>query len=123
MKNKVAATLLVFFLGGFGIHKFYLGETLAGVLYLLFFWTFIPSIFAFFDFIGLLIMSEQSFNVKYNLGYTLTQQGNYISPSHLVQESSRDKMAILVDLKKLYDSGVITAEEYEEKRRKYLDSL
>lgn len=123
MKNKTVATLLAFFVGGLGVHKFYLGETTAGVVYLLFSWTLIPGIIAFFELIGLLVMSEQSFNAKYNSGYTLPQQGNVISPPQMVQESSRDKMAILVDLKNLYDSGVITAEEYEEKRRKYLDSL
>ncbi|GFE71470.1 NINE protein [Chroococcus sp. FPU101] len=123
MKNKSVATLLAFFLGGFGIHKFYLGETLAGVLYLVFFWTMIPGLIAFFEFIGLLIMSEQSFNAKYNSNYFLGQTMNYIGSQNSVQESSKDKMAILIDLKKLYDSGVITAEEYEEKRRKYLDSL
>lgn len=123
MKNKSVATLLAFFLGSFGIHKFYLGETLAGVLYLVFCWTMIPGLIAFFEFIGLLVMSEQSFNVKYNSNYVLGQTMNYISSQNIVQESSKDKMAILIDLKKLYDSGVITAEEYEEKRRKYLDSL
>lgn len=123
MKNKSVATLLAFFLGSFGIHKFYLGETLAGVLYLVFCWTMIPGLIAFFEFIGLLLMSEQSFNVKYNSNYFLGQTMNYIGSQNIVQESSKDKMAILIDLKKLYDSGVITAEEYEEKRRKYLDSL
>ncbi|MEL7511181.1 MAG: SHOCT domain-containing protein [Cyanobacteria bacterium J06554_3] len=38
-------------------------------------------------------------------------------------ESSREKAATLGEMKKLYDSGVITAEEYEEKRRKILDSI
>jgi hypothetical protein len=32
-------------------------------------------------------------------------------------------MATLEELKKLYDAEIITAEEYEEKRRKILDSL
>ena len=36
-KNKVVAMLLAFFLGGFGIHKFYLGCTKAGVIMLVVF--------------------------------------------------------------------------------------
>ncbi|MEZ4462632.1 MAG: TM2 domain-containing protein [bacterium] len=36
MKDKTTAFLLAWFLGGFGIHKFYLGENGAGLLYLLF---------------------------------------------------------------------------------------
>ena len=43
-KTKIAAALLAIFLGSFGIHKFYLGQTGKGVLYLIFFWTAIPGI-------------------------------------------------------------------------------
>lgn len=120
MKNKITAALLAFFLGGLGVHKFYLGENGAGVLYLLFFWTFIPGIIAFFEFIGLLLMSDAAFNGKYNSGMSSGFVGvNVIGHG----ESSRDKAATLGELKKLYDAGVITAEEYEDKRRKMLDSL
>jgi hypothetical protein len=90
---------------------------LAGVLYLLFFWTFIPGIIAFFEFIGLIIMSDQAFDAKYNPNY-LPSSGKRGLP-----ESGQQKTATLFQLKKLYDQGIITAEEYEEKRRKYLDSL
>lgn len=34
-KNKLAAGLLAIFLGGWGIHKFYLGFTTSGLIYLL----------------------------------------------------------------------------------------
>lgn len=66
MKSKLIATILAFFFGGLGIHKFYLGQSGKGVLYILFCWTFIPAIIAFFEFFGLLFMSENSFNMKYN---------------------------------------------------------
>lgn len=39
------------FLGGFGAHKFYEGKVLLGILYVVFCWTFIPSILAFIDLI------------------------------------------------------------------------
>ena len=64
-KSRVAAALLAFFLGGFGVHKFYLGRVAAGVLYLLFFWTFIPAIIAFIEFIIYLTMSDEAFAAKY----------------------------------------------------------
>lgn len=64
-KSKVAAALLAFFLGGFGIHKFYLGQIGLGILYLVFCWTFIPAIIAFIEFILLLTMSDETFNMKY----------------------------------------------------------
>ncbi|MEA9415879.1 MULTISPECIES: TM2 domain-containing protein [unclassified Flavobacterium] len=66
MKSKLTATILTFFLGGIGIHKFYLGKSTQGILYILFCWTLIPSILAFFEFFGLLFMSDNSFNMKYN---------------------------------------------------------
>ncbi|HKL73746.1 MAG TPA: TM2 domain-containing protein, partial [Clostridia bacterium] len=44
MKNKYIAALLAIFLGLFGVHKFYLGQKTAGIVYLIFFWTGIPEI-------------------------------------------------------------------------------
>ena len=67
MKNKIAGALLAIFLGGFGIHKFYLGRTGAGIFYLLFFWTFIPAFLALIDFIILITMSDENFDKQYNL--------------------------------------------------------
>ncbi|WP_267904187.1 NINE protein [Aurantiacibacter sediminis] len=64
-KSRVAAAILALFLGGFGVHKFYLGRVAAGILYLLFFWTFIPAIIAFVEFIIYLTMSDEAFAAKY----------------------------------------------------------
>ncbi|HJD43837.1 MAG TPA: TM2 domain-containing protein [Candidatus Paenalcaligenes intestinipullorum] len=64
-KNKIAAALLAFFLGGFGIHKFYLGQVGMGVLYLIFCWTFIPALVGFVEGIIYLTMSDETFNNKY----------------------------------------------------------
>ena len=49
--DKTTYCLLAFFLGGIGIHQFYAGKTLYGVLHILFCWTLIPSIIAFVQFI------------------------------------------------------------------------
>ena len=65
-KSKGIALLLCFFLGGLGIHQFYLGNTVQGVFYLLFSWTCIPAIIAIIDFIILLCMSEKYFHQKYD---------------------------------------------------------
>ena len=62
----MVAGLLAIFLGGIGIHKFYLGQGGWGVLYLIFFWTFIPAIVAFFEGIFLLVMAEDRFDEKFN---------------------------------------------------------
>jgi len=45
-KDTTTAVLLAVFLGGIGVHHFYMGKVLLGVIYLLFFWTFIPAFIA-----------------------------------------------------------------------------
>jgi TM2 domain-containing membrane protein YozV len=63
-KDKVAAALLAIFLGGLGIHRFYLGDWW-GIFYLLFCWTFIPGIVAFVEGIIFLTTSDQDWLAKY----------------------------------------------------------
>lgn len=65
-RSRIVAALLALFLGGIGIHKFYLGQIGLGVLYLLFCWTWIPSIIAFVEFIIYLCTSDADFDAKYN---------------------------------------------------------
>ena len=43
MKNRFIAALLAIFLGGFGVHKFYLGKW-NGIFYLLLCWTYVWGI-------------------------------------------------------------------------------
>ncbi len=121
MKNKIVAALLALFLGGIGVHKFYLGQSGAGIVYLLFCWTGIPTIIALFEVLVLLLMSDQHFDAKFNrkLKYSSAQVFNMSGYA----ESSRDKVSTLGEMKKLYEADIITAEEYEEKRRKILDSI
>lgn len=63
-KSKVSAALLALFLGGFGVHRFYLRQW-RGLLYLLFCWTFIPSMIAFIEFVVFLCTSDENWNRKY----------------------------------------------------------
>ena len=130
MRNRIVALCITFFAGFLGLHKFYLGENFAGIMYFLFSWTFIPGLFSVFDFLGLALMSEETFNRKFNSvtkPYTIPEIKIPEIPQNLVnslrQKSSREAAATLTELKKLYDNGIITAEEYEAKRRKLLDSI
>jgi TM2 domain-containing membrane protein YozV len=45
-KSGTAGVLLALLLGGVGAHKFYMGQVGWGVVYVLFFWTFIPGLIA-----------------------------------------------------------------------------
>ena len=56
-KEKLVAILLAFFLGGFGIHNFYLGETKKGILKICTCWIGVGGILALIDFIKMLIGS------------------------------------------------------------------
>jgi len=64
-KSKVTAGLLGIFLGAFGVHKFYLGRIGYGIVYVLFFWTYIPAILGLIEGITYLTMSEDAFCRKY----------------------------------------------------------
>jgi len=67
-KNKVTAGILALFFGSFGVHKFYLNKPVMGIIYLIFFWTFIPSIVALIEGIGYLTMDENVFQERYRMG-------------------------------------------------------
>jgi TM2 domain-containing membrane protein YozV len=66
MRSKTTAAILALFLGGFGVHRFYLGQPILCIVYLLLSWTFIPVFVGLIDFIVLLSYSDQKFNSKYN---------------------------------------------------------
>jgi TM2 domain-containing membrane protein YozV len=65
-RTRTSAAVFALFLGGLGAHKFYLGQPGLGILYLFFFWTFIPAIVGFIEGIVYLSMSDEAFNAKYN---------------------------------------------------------
>ncbi len=65
-RERGVAVVLALFLGGLGVHKFYLGESGMGIVYLLFCWTFIPAIVAFLEAIVYLSQSKHEFDQKYN---------------------------------------------------------
>lgn len=123
MRNRTAGILICFFGGGFGIHKFYLGQNVQGIIYLLFCWTAIPSLIAFFEFLGLCFMSDREFDARFNYNHAQAFDRSSGSPMVAPGRTTKDATATLYDLKKLYEDGIITAEEYEVKRRKMLDDI
>lgn len=65
-KSKGLAVILALFLGGLGIHKFYLGRVGWGIIYFIFSWTGIPMVLAFIEGIIYLFMSNTAFENKYS---------------------------------------------------------
>ena len=64
-KDRVAAAALALILGGFGVHKFYLGKVAQGVIYLIFFWTGIPALVAWIEAIIYLAKSDEAWAQEY----------------------------------------------------------
>ncbi len=64
-RNRLAAALFAIFLGGLGVHKFYLGRIGWGLIYLCLCWSFIPSLLGFIEGIVYLTMGDEAFAQKY----------------------------------------------------------
>jgi len=64
-KEKTTAGILALLLGGLGIQHFYLGNTAAGILSIIFCWTYVPCIVGLVQGIILLCMNEQDFHARF----------------------------------------------------------
>ena len=143
MKNKTTAAMLAFFLGVFGIHRFYLGQTFLGILYIL-----IPGLsvlLGIIDGIVLLTMHEDVFDAKYNreelVAGRAEKKGNrrnrrksqsQIKQRHRVPNSTRttnrdrtDRAKRKVEFKKFHTQGTNHFKDYQfdEAEKSYLQAL
>lgn len=66
LKYPANAAIFALVFGSIGIHKFYHGAWGWGILYILFFWTFIPAFVALIEGILYLTMPVSEYNRKYN---------------------------------------------------------
>lgn len=74
MKDKNVAGILALFLGGFGVHRFYLGQTGLGVFYLIFCWFPVMWIIGLIDAIAFFSMDKDNFDRKYNRQYLSSEK-------------------------------------------------
>ena len=120
-KDKLTTALLSWFLGTFGVHRFYLGQTGLGIAYLLGTFSFIGLIItvpaSIIDLIGFLIMPQETFDRKYNPEFYNQQIGLVNKPIGNVNVADE-----LHKLDLLFKRGVITFEEFEKRKAQLLNS-
>ena len=68
-KNSTPAVLFALLLGGVGGHKYYMGKTIQGIIYTLFFWTLIPGVIAFVE-MFMMPSRVRKYNEKLRTKYT-----------------------------------------------------
>jgi TM2 domain-containing membrane protein YozV len=133
MKDKTTAGVLALLLGGVGAHKFYLGQTGAGIVYLLFCWTFIPGIIALIEGISLLTMSQGAFDMRHN-GMMLPAAGYLhalpapqpqnivvnVAPPAGAAASGQDVATQIKVLHELKIAGALTDDEFTVQKKKLL---
>lgn len=115
MRNKGVAALLAFFLGGIGVHKFYLGQLGQGMLYLLFCWTLIPAFIAFIEVFVYLSMSDRTFDLRYN-----ADEAHHLAHQAVTRASPANVADEIHKLDALRRSGAITEAEFEAQKRRLL---
>jgi TM2 domain-containing membrane protein YozV len=98
-----------------GWHKFYLGQPLWGVVYLLLSWTPIPRAASAIESVWYLLQNEAEFDENFN--QTCAPQP-LIAPSNVksISEGMRQ-------LDSLREDGLISEYEFEQKRRQMLDKI
>ena len=120
-KSRKVAAILAFagtFIPIAGLHKFYLGQPLWGVLYLLLSPTPIPHVASAIEGFWYLVLSSDQFDRNFNLD----NRGNPVK-STLDSERVNALADALRQLENLRQEGLISEYEFEQKRRQLLDKF
>jgi TM2 domain-containing membrane protein YozV len=101
-----------------GVHKFYLGQPLWGIIYLLLGNTPISRIASAIDAVWYLIQDAEQFNCQFNHQPAANVNLGGFDPSGIsaVAEALRE-------LDRLREDGLVTEYEFEQKRRQLLDRM
>ena len=135
--RKIAATLAfactVLPMPIAGLHKFYLGQPLWGLLYLLLSWTPIPRVASAIEGFWYLVQDNEEFDLNFNseLGMSGAGMNNLANFSMLSQRPSTtvmpDRVSAIADamreLDDLRQDGLISEYEFEQKRRQLLEQI
>ena len=97
-----------------GWHKFYLGQPLWGVVYLLLSWTPIPRAASAIESVWYLLQNEAEFDENFNQS----------SPQILIAPNNVKAISeAMRQLDSLREDGLISEYEFEQKRRQMLDKI
>lgn len=139
--RKVAATLAfactVLPMPIAGLHKFYLGQPLWGLLYLLLSWTPIPRVASAIEGFWYLVQDNEEFDLNFNSEWGMSGAGmnNFANLSTLSNSilSKRPATAVpervsaiadaMRELDDLRQEGLISEYEFEQKRRQLLEQI
>jgi len=107
---------------GAGLHKFYVGQPLWGIVYLLLSPTPIPSIACAIEGIWYLSQDSDEFDLKFNEGIVSTVK--VVSKAAVVDPDQISAVADAVrQLDQLRADGLLSEYEFEQKRRQLLDRI
>ena len=124
-KNRRVAALLAF--AGTvapvsGLHKFYLGQPIWGILYLLLWGTHLPQVACAIEAVWYLAQSADEFDRNFNLATLPTQSS--VSTQTAVDPAQVGAIAdALRQLDSLRQDGLMSEYEFEQKRRQLLDRI
>jgi len=107
-----------------GLHKFYLGQPLWGVIYLLLGWeTPIIRIACAVDAVLYLIQSQDQFFLNFNSISGVSQlESESLKQQSLMAQNTIDIASAIRELEKLRQEGLISEYEFEQKRRKLVSN-
>ncbi|HEY9302536.1 MAG TPA: NINE protein [Phormidium sp.] len=102
-----------------GLHKFYLGQPLWGVLYLLLSWTPIPRVASAIEGFWYLVQDGEEFDRNFNADTGVAFRSTVKSTVDPLQVNALADA--LRQLESLRQEGLISEYEFEQKRRQLLD--
>ncbi|MBD2569896.1 NINE protein [Anabaena lutea] len=101
-----------------GLHKFYLGQPLWGILYVLLSWTPIPKVASAIEGVWYLAQDEEAFDRNFNFG-----KSSAAKVSLQVSNQVESVASAVRELDTLRQDGLISEYEFEQKRRHLLDQI
>jgi TM2 domain-containing membrane protein YozV len=106
-----------------GFHKFYLGQPVWGILYLLLWWTHIPQVASAIEGVWYLLQDPDEFDRNFNLAVMPAASSVPTQPAGVDPAQVGAIADALRQLDSLRQDGLMSEYEFEQKRRQLLDRI